>query len=169
MTPSTSDFWTTAAPYVAALVAASAVLAAAWISHPGKISEFRQSWINDLRRDLADYAGPAEKWFQKWAELNNVSGDEREARFRDELFPLTNQARVILWRIRLRFNPRRNANSAEDDALLEKLLGLLDPGRIDPSNPDAAWLRLADATVEQARNILKREWEVTKRFPSFRW
>jgi hypothetical protein len=158
------SFWSTAAPYVAALV----VLAAAWITHSAKISEFRSTWINELRRDIADYVGAADKWFRKWDELNHLSPDERLVRERDELFPITNGARVILWRIRLRINPRENEHKAEDDALLHNLLELLNPGAIDPRNPEVSWLNLADGAVEQAREILKREWEVTKRFPLLR-
>lgn len=168
MSASGPTLWGTAAPYVAAAVAAAAVLTAAWISHSGKISEFRQSWINDLRRDIADYAGAAEKWFRKWDEINALESAEKRAREREELFPQANAARVILWRIRLRLNPRENRYKAEDDAFLQSLLDLLNPGKVDPRNPDSSWLGLADRSVELAREILKREWQVTKRFPLFR-
>jgi len=168
MNTSGPSLWSTAAPYIAAIVAASAILLAAWVSHSAKISEFRQNWINDLRRDIADYVGAAEMWFRKWDEINPLLTEDKEARERNELFPLANAARVILWRIRLRLNPRQNQYKAEDDALLQSLLDLLDPSKVDPKNQEAAWLRLADRTVEQAREILKREWQVTKQFPLLR-
>jgi hypothetical protein len=160
-------FWSTAAPYIVALVAAFAGLVAAFISHSAKISEFRQAWINDLRRDIADYVGAAEKWFRKWDEINLLASSVKEVREREELFPITNAARVILWRIRLRLNPRENQYKAEDDRLLQSLDDLLNPGKIAPPNLDSSWLNLANGAVDQAREVLKREWQVTKRFPLF--
>lgn len=166
---STGTFWSTAAPYVAAIVAALALLTAAWISHSLKISEFRQAWINDLRQDAAKFVGAAEKWFRKWDELNGSDPNAKEARERAELFPVANEARAILWRIRLRFNPRPNRYKPEDDAFLQSLDDLLNPGKVAPLNLEASWLRLADDAVERGRRILKREWEVAKRFPLTRW
>jgi len=157
--------WNSAAPYVAAFIAAIAVLTAAWISHSAKISEFRQAWINDLRRDISDYVGAAEKWFRKWDEINHSPSNEKEIRERDEAFPIANAARVILWRIRLRLNPRKNPSKAQDDRFLQSLDDLLNPGKVASPNSDSSWLHLANHAVEQGRDILKREWEVTKRFP----
>jgi hypothetical protein len=50
----------------------------------------------------------------------------------------------------------------EDDALLSSLLDLLDP---QGKQNEATWIKSADSAVEQAREILKREWEVTKKRP----
>lgn len=97
--------WTAAASIGAAVIAGLVALAAAWVSHSAKISEFRQAWINALRQDISDYVGAAEKWHRKWEEINSLTTD-KESHERDELFPIANEARVILWRIRLRFNPR---------------------------------------------------------------
>jgi hypothetical protein len=163
-----AGFWSTAAPYVAALVAAAAILAAAWISHTAKISEFRQTWINDLRNDISDYIGIAEKWFRKWDEGNSLGLTQRESFERDQFFPIANEARVVLRRIRLRFNPRDNQHKAEDDRFLASLGDLLNPAKVPPTDSEVAWQRLADASIEQAREILKREWQVTKKFPLFR-
>jgi hypothetical protein len=168
MSTNDATLWSTAAPYVAALVAAIAVLTAAWISHSAKISEFRQAWINDLRKDISDYVGAAEKWFHKWDELRLLASSDKEVRGRDELFPIANAARVILWRIRLRLNPRTNPNKAQDDRFLQSLDHLLNPGKVSPPNLESSWLDLANDAVEQAREILKREWQVTKRFPLVR-
>ena len=156
---------------VIALLAAFAAIVAATIapriSHSIKISEFRQAWINDLRRDIADYLGAAERWFRKYEEINgiNASDPDKGSRERDELFPVANEAKVILRRIRLRFNPKDNPHKAEDDALLQRLDYMLNPGKCAPPQPDVSWEKLANEAVEQARHILKREWEVTKELP----
>jgi hypothetical protein len=155
---------------VAILAAFTAIIAATiapWISHSIKISEFRQAWINDLRRDIADYLGVSERWFRKYEEINHMAaGDPLKGdRERTELFPIANEAKVILRRIRLRFNPTDNRHKAEDDAFLKSLDDMLNPGKCAPPQPDVSWQKLADDSVQQARRILKREWEVTKKLP----
>ncbi len=165
--------WTIYAPYVASAVAISAAFLSAWtirktarVSHAAKISEFREKWLNELRRDIADYVGATERVFRKWQEVNAITdGEERDQAERTQLFPLANEARVILWRIRLRLNPRENQFKAQDDALLNSLNELWNPGLMNPQNPEVSWHEHAAAAVEQAREILKREWDVTKRFP----
>jgi hypothetical protein len=78
-------------------------------------------------------------------------------------FPLSVEARTILNRIKLRFNPRDvTPDKAVDDHFLETLGDLLNPGKFDPYNLDSSWRRLSDDAVDQAREILKREWEKTK-------
>jgi hypothetical protein len=71
----------------------------------------------------------------------------------------------------MRFNPRENRYRAEDDAFLQSLEDLLNPGELNPLNPDKAWSDLSAKALGQAREILKREWEVTKdlRLPWRRW
>jgi hypothetical protein len=153
----------------AAILGAAAVVSAAIvagrISNATKISEFRQTWIDNLRKDIADYVGTTHRWVRKYEELNKLQPFEHHikiARERNELFPIANDARVILWRIRLRLNPRENKYKVEDDALLSSLLDLLDP---QGKQNEASWIKSADSAVEQAREILKREWEVTKKRP----
>lgn len=140
---------------------------APWISHSTKISEFRQAWINDLRKDIAEYASISEKWFRVYQEINPLTNSEiKEKREREEASPLSNEARIILYRIRMRFNPHNNPNKHEDDAFLESLNHLLDPGKWNPKNVYSSWQKLADSSVEKARHILKREWEETKKIPA---
>ena len=62
-------------------------------------------------------------------------------------------------------NPRPNAFKADDDALLASLDRLWNPGLFDPRNAGTAWLEGAATAVEQARELLIREWQVTKRVP----
>lgn len=175
MPTSDPSLWTVLAPYVAATVAIAAAILAAWstrqsarVSHTAKISEFREKWLNELRRDIADYVGAAAVVYRKWEEINDLPSDEKGRREREELFPVANAARVILWRVRLRINPRENKNKLEDDAFLTSLLDLMDPGKVDPQNPEWFWHQRADASVEHGREILKREWEVAKQFPRVR-
>lgn len=156
--------WTTALWGVVAAVAAAAI--GGWLTRTVKISEFRQAWINDLRKDIADYVGAAQRWFRKYEELNDLdpTTSGKADRERKELFPITNKSRVMLWRIKLRFNPHDNRYKTQDDTFLQSLDDLLNPGKLVPPQLEASWSKLADQAVEQGRVILKREWEVTKKF-----
>ena len=155
------------APLATVIAALIALVAATKIVSRTKISEFRQAWINDLREDTADYIGKAELWFRGWQGQNRLArergvADESRLSLIEDIDLLSNEARVILWRIRLRFNPRSNKFKADDDRFLQSLLDLLDPGKINPQRPDLEWRRLADDAIAQGREILKREWEVAK-------
>jgi hypothetical protein len=79
-----------------------------------------------------------------------------------ELLPIVNDALIILRRIKLRINPRDNPDKIQDDALLSSLADLVEPQKLDPRHFLTSWEQLADGAVEQAREILKREWEVAK-------
>jgi hypothetical protein len=151
-----------------AIVGLIAAFAAAWISHAAKISEFRLSWIDGLRQDIADYVGLAEAWLQKWAEINPLPPLEKSKREREELFPLANEARVTLGRIRLGLNPDDNPSSQQIDPLLLSLEDLLNPAKLDTSSPFASWQGLVDTALQNAKLTLKNEWEVAKkiRWPS---
>ncbi len=149
----------------AAVITAAASFTSAYISHEIKISEFRQAWINDLRKDIADYTGAAEKWFQKYNEINphKTEHDIWVRRIREELIPIANEANVLLRRIRLRINPRDNSNKVADDEFLQSLANLIDPQKLDHRHLVSSWEKLTGDAVERGREILKREWEVTKR------
>lgn len=133
-------------------------IVAAWLTRRTKISEFRQEWIKELRADIAAYIGAADRWMNARNELNDASHEERQ-----QLVPdaekLSNEARVILHRIELRINPRKNKFEEEDKEFLSSLWKLLDPGAV----PGTSWRTLADNSVRLGRELLKREWEVTKK------
>lgn len=153
----TTVIWTAIAAIIAAVV--SGILLRAL-----KISEFRQAWINDLRKDIADYLGAANLWLEKYIEINDLDpeGTEKLKRAREELFPIAKDARVILYRIKLRFSPKENRFKDEDDDFLKALDDALNPGLLDPDNIDVSWQKRAEDVTLKARHILKREWEVTK-------
>ena len=138
------------------------------LSHGTKISEFRQVWINDLRSDIADYLTSAHQWVRKWDELNSLNGpdscSERGLREPKEALPIANETRTILWRIKLRINPRENRYKEKDDKFLASLEDVFNPAKLDPNNIEASWFKLAAQSVELGRELLKREWEVTKGF-----
>ena len=154
---------------VQTIIAAVAVLFAAWVAgavaRSVKISEFRQAWINDQRKDIADYIRLSRCWYCKSQELN---GGQLPSKKHDclekELLSIKNNALVILWRIKLRLNPRPNPNKAKDDCFYESLEALLNPATTNHTGGATDWDRRVDNTLEQSQEMLKREWEVTKRY-----
>lgn len=130
-------------------------------SHGVKLAEFRQAWINDQRKDIAEYVGIARRWVEKWESTNTVGGRTEEERL--VLFGITNEALVILWRIRMRMNPSEtNPQFEQDQELLRRLTGLLNPPGPAAGQAENAWRPLAEAAIDQAQLVLKTEWEVTK-------
>jgi hypothetical protein len=136
------------------------------VSRSIKISEFRQKWIDALREDVAAYIGATHKWVRKYEETHSIRGlEERDKKDRDEVLPLQTEALVILSRIKLRINPKKNAYKKEDDSLLAALDKLLEPGKLtlsESSTIEAGWDSARREAIECARSVLKREWEVTK-------
>lgn len=133
-------------------------IVAAWLTRRTKISEFRQDWINELRADIAAYIGAADRWMTARNELNDASHEERQ-QLAPDADKLSNEARIILHRIELRINPRQNKFEDADKEFLSSLWKLLDPSAL----PGTGWRTLADNSVRLGRELLKREWEVTKK------
>ncbi|MBB3122477.1 hypothetical protein [Pseudoduganella violacea] len=132
-------------------------IVAAWLTRRTKISEFRQEWINELRADIAAYIGAADRWMTARNELNEAPHTERQ-QMAPNAEKLSNEARVILHRIELRINPRKNKFEDADKEFLSSLWKLLDPSAL----PGTSWRALADNSVRLGRELLKREWEVAK-------
>jgi hypothetical protein len=66
----------------------------------------------------------------------------------------------------MRLNPRENEFKIQDDELINSLTELLQPvtgsGLTDGKD---SWVVRVDTAVDQAREVLKREWEVAKQLP----
>lgn len=142
------------------------------VSHTAKIAEFRERWLADLRRDIADFVGAAERVLNKWEEINGLPSFteeeviEKDRRRIEEQEKVSNDARVLEWRITLRINPRESQTKADDDAFLAALNELWNPTLFGPpATGRKAWNAKAQLAIDQGRELLKREWDVTKRFP----
>jgi len=159
--------WTAIWVFISALAIA---LIAPMVAHTIKLAEFRQTWINDLRKDIADYIGLCRKWMRTYDDSDdNLYGFEMSDKKQKskDMFSIANDALVVLWRIKMRINPRENRYKLQDDQLIEALGDLLNPGKLTPTGSDleAAWRKRAESAVDQSREVLKREWEVTKQLP----
>ena len=157
-------------PAAAVLLAASL---AGWLAYKAKIAEFRQRWINDLREDIADLLGLARRYHRTRDLIFGPAGETSEAastplsqRAQDErpdeqlLRDLEHRMDPTYNRIELRINPRDNPNRNEDQAFLDSLKALLTD--LPASESDAEWPAKLETAMAEARELLKREWEVTK-------
>src|SRR5262249_25409587 len=134
-------------------------ISVAWFGRRLKISEFRQQWINEQRKDVADYLGATQRWFAAYAK-----GEEA-----GKLFLMGNEASVILYRIKMRVNPLENPDKAADDAFIASLEKLRNPD-LAPSKQtaEAYWGGAPEEVLRQAQLLFKREWTVTKKM-GFPW
>jgi len=142
------------ATITASIIALCAAILVAWFGRLLKISEFRQAWINDLRKDVADYLGVTERWFNA-----HMKGEEDW-----KLFSMGNEASVILYRIKMRINPHDNMHKKSDGEFIAALEKLQYPNLAPKEQLETYWRSAADEAVQKARELLKREWEITKQF-----
>jgi hypothetical protein len=171
LTLGTISVITIIAALLTTLVTVAVAFVAPLFSHGVKLAEFRQAWINEQRKDVAEYLGLAREWIEVWdlqngSDARTVEDHENLQKQRDELFRIANRALVILWRIKLRVNPLPgNPKAARDEKFIARLQVLLSPPPPDPngvSPAEAMWRKLAEEAVAQSQIVFKEEWEVTK-------
>ena len=142
----------------ATLWVALGVITAAFVARGVKISEFRQSWIDGLRKDISEYICKAHQWFDLYLVFNRSSPVEKE-KMSSELDRLKYDALHIHSRISLRFK----LDDETANELLDNLLNLLNPSKTGLDiNAYPKWRDLSDSAVNDARVLLKKEWETTK-------
>jgi len=127
----------------AAILAAVASFLGLMISKESKISEFRQKWIDELRKDISWVLGEATRIH---AQLINAAPKESNSGINQRLA-----------RIRLRLNLKEDDHKELLNSLadLKNLIIQQQPVEI----VDMMALRVADI----AAKVLKREWNVVKR------
>ena len=153
-------------PVIAAVVSAMAAIFAAIISaviagrlsRRGRVSEFRQQWVNDQRADIADYLDAVKRHQHLYDEPATNSSSDAERH--DHLRLTREEADRIYYRIKLRINPRENPHRRDDDRFMGALDDLVDSTALPNRDPEFD-VRF-DAALAEAQEFLKREWEVTK-------
>jgi hypothetical protein len=131
-----------------AVVGLIAAVAAALITRSVTISNHRQTWINGLRDDLASFFAAIDVMHfnvAKRSEAEEIGEPEEQRKARSD-------AALTYRKILMRLNMNEQTHQE-----LERSLGSLLMVNADTASQD----QIADA-VTLARNILKREWEVTK-------
>ena len=140
---------------IVALVAASAGITAAWISHSAKISEFRQAWINGLRDDLAMYFRELEALHFHVGRILKASDSEKLGELEQKKQDTRNSLLFAYRRILLRLNMKETLHRE----LSTKLKAFL---TVEQRVPDQDKV---DDVIALSQAVLKEEWEATKRLP----
>jgi len=130
------------------------VIIASLITREIKISEFRQAWINDLREDISEYISKVDEWIDIYLESSTAKKNNSVK----DLNKLKYDSIKILRRIKMRFKP--DDGNAND--LISNLNNLLDPSETCVQMSKDDWVGHAENVVNEARHILKEEWDVTK-------
>jgi hypothetical protein len=121
---------------------------AALISWRVAISNHRQAWINALRDDLATYLRELESMHYVIGDLWLNADPDSEKKKREARIAIL----FVYWRIVMRLNRTETAHVE----LRDKLDGLMTVTERVPNRDQL------EQTVDLARRILKREWDVTK-------
>lgn len=142
------------ATVTAAVIAAFVGFMSLVIAKEQKVSEFRQTWINALRDDLAEAISSASTLTTM---LQDAAGRLSEARLREWA-----RFAAALARIELRMNrteePHKRLIACIREA--ENLMHRLDESGGDYDQKE--WLSLQDQVVKVSQDLLKIEWDIVK-------
>ncbi|WP_237504560.1 hypothetical protein [Pseudomonas syringae] len=140
---------------IATLLAAALV---ALMARQLKISEFRQSWINEVRVDVSDFISKAHEWIDLYLVFNGEPDQKVKAELAVKLDRIKYDSFQVLRRIELMFKP----DDLEANDMLASLIDLLDPSKLISGRQYNSWRDLAGIAVMKSRYLLKEEWEKTK-------
>lgn len=166
-----------------AYVAAGAILAALvtgaftfvnlLISKEQKTSEFRQSWIDAFRNDLAELIASYSLLMKLWTDIGclDASGNVQEREERKKLLAenlqLEVQVEACKTRLLLRINPKEHVSFVQS---LQRLLAHIEVDRMDLLPRSAFAIKPdVDAIIGEAQTLLKKEWNRVKRGERLFW
>lgn len=155
--PASASFSLLDASIIAAFIGLIAAVSVAFITRQIKISEFRQAWINNLRSDIALYISKADEWVTLYYMSNGNQKSDADKETIPEIYKVKFEAFTIRRRIEMMFKP------GDNEDFLKDLQNLCDPRLIDEYGSHEEWNNVAKRSVADARRLLKREWEVTKK------
>ena len=140
---------------IAAIIGGLVVFISAVLSKEQKTSEFRQAWIDELRKDVSQYmSGATEVAALNYAKKQ--TGDQ--VKFLEDNFALIHELQSIEHRILLRLNPTEHADLIEKiKSYRKKIIAAYADGSAGKVEPE-----LADALLETTGRVLKYEWARVK-------
>lgn len=146
---------------VAALVAGIFALLGLIIAKENKTSEFRQSWIDALRQDIADYASAINRCNHYEYHRLSASNDELALEYEKLLQPELSTAVNAQMRIRLRVNP--DDSDKELKRLNTALLQKIDAIQLAFNESDYEKVPdILNGLHDTAAPLLKMEWDRVK-------
>jgi hypothetical protein len=152
------------ATLVAALIAAAMSFVSLTLNKEQKTSEFRQTWIDALREDLAVFFACA-RAFARVSEERHKLGDEyaEKSLFKiDEkrVSDIRYQISEVYSRIKLRLNP----NEIEHEELLRLMQRSIDEqNKVLANRSDSSEvIQAIEVAIKYARPLIKAEWNRVK-------
>lgn len=160
------------APFITAIATLGAALVTGAISFVNltmtkelKTSEFRQSWIDGLREDLACFFGSARAFARSVEEVNALGSGYRARGILllsdEKISDIRYQAAEKFSKIKLRLNP----DEKEHKELLRLLKSTIEKQNemLADGTDASATLSAIEEANEYARPLLKKEWDRVKR------
>lgn len=121
-----------------------------------KVSEFRQTWIDQLRNDISEYMGHLTSFMASWHSTKIVHKDAGNKFIQSELKTIQ-QLGTLSNRILLRLNPDEHDNII---VLLEDIDRIISSPKA-LSNADKLVV-VGDKLLKDSQTLLKKEWERVK-------
>ena len=151
------------ATVLAALIAAAITFLVAVFTKESKVSEFRQTWIDSLRNDLAQFAGI---WWYLLNEFEQAKGQPGELDSRklwETVRPEILKIEELQTRIELRLNPTEHCELIRQIHALVNIQEFL-------GTPFVVSKAAIERFTTESQNVLKAEWRVVKKGePTYRW
>lgn len=145
-------------PIIAAVIAALVVFISTVLSKEQKTSEFRQAWIDELRKDVAQYVSGTVEFSALYSLRKKRSADEVE--LLEDNFDAIRELQSIEYRIIFRLNPvKHSALITKIKALRRQMIALNSQGVASNGVEEA----ITDAITGDCNRILKAEWERVKK------
>jgi hypothetical protein len=142
---------------IAAFIAGLVVFISTVLTKEQKTSEFRQVWIDELRKDIAQYmAGTSEVVALSKAKQSDKAAQEK---FIEENFELIHELQTLEHRIILRLNPVEHGDLI---ALVRKFRGAM-LAAYKSSDRRKEEDRLTEELLATTKAVLSREWVRVKR------
>jgi hypothetical protein len=155
-------------PIAAALIAGAIAFLASVLSKEQKTSEFRQSWIDGLRQDLAELLSLTNLIHDVVSTMakKGKSADAIQA-FMYEDRAEFGKLEACVARIRLRLNPD------EHQGLMKAVLELAKPSVLVAKGDTSEVSARSETVITESQRVLKAEWKRVKRgepiFATTKW
>lgn len=143
-------------PVASAIVAGAVAFLATVLSKEGKISEFRQAWIDEIRQDIADLAAVVMTTDDAMAHMIREGNELQVPQFIFEHHQDFTNIAACAVRIELRLNPKEHKKLIE----LVRLVGTSSTAR---RGDIGETLNQCNALVAESQTVLKHEWRRVKR------
>lgn len=145
-------------PIIAAIIAALVVFISTVLSKEQKTSEFRQAWIDELRKDVAQYVSGTVEFAALYSLRKKRNSDE--VALLEDNFDAIRELQSIEYRIIFRLNPIKHADLiAKIKALRRQMISINTQGAGRNGVEEA----ITDAITGDCNRILKAEWERVKK------